>query len=58
MNHRIDALLENLTKTKQDLSIKEDVTINQIITSDNKIKMINVYFVVIHHIIIELFWND
>ena len=36
MNRRIDPLLDNITKTKQDLLVKENDTIYQITTSDNQ----------------------
>ena len=36
INRRIDTLLDNITKSKQDLLVKEDDTIYQITTSDNQ----------------------
>ena len=36
INRRIDVLIDNITKTKQDLLVKENDTIYQITTSDNQ----------------------
>ena len=36
MNHRIDKLLDNIIQTKQDLVVKEEDTIFQITTTENR----------------------
>ena len=36
MNHKIDDLLDNIAKTKQDLVVKEEDTIFQITTTENQ----------------------